>query len=262
MKFFRLSTLTLVMLLLIQLINAQEFTEYQKQQLIVGQDTLNYRLLMPENFDKDKKYPLIIFLHGSGERGNDNEKQLVHGARLFLEKKNRKKYPAIVLFPQCPEDVMWTHRQKEKSPENEWIFTFPLENGPSKPSEMTDILVENYLQEQYVDARRVYIMGLSMGGMGTLEFLYRWPEKYSAAVVICGGNDPSLTKKYCKIPIWFFHGGKDDVVPKKYSENVYNELKVCNKKTRYTLFPEANHNSWDSTFAEPGLLKWLFQQKK
>lgn len=260
-----MKTIYLGLILFLSLGNtyAQDLNSYQKGNFIFEQDSLQYRILYPENMKKGKAYPLVLFLHGAGERGTDNQKQLTHGAKLFLDQKNRKKYPAIVIFPQCPPDVMWTNRTKVKSEEEEdWIFKFPTESGTTKPAYMVDQLVNKILQNENIDQKRIYIMGLSMGGIGTLEFLYRWPDKYTAAAVICGGHNPDLITKYSNIPIWFFHGGKDDVVPGKYSKLVYDEQKKYNAESKYTLYPEANHNSWDQAFAEPDLLKWIFSKKK
>ena len=148
--------------------------------------------------------------------------------------------------------------KKKNRGENDWKFKFPLEPGPTKPACLVNQLVDKLLESGTIDPARVYIMGLSMGGIGTLEFLYRWPDKYAAAIAICGGHNPQLASAYCPIPVWFFHGGKDNVVPQRYSQAVYDELKKCNPKTKYTRYPDANHNSWDPAFAEPDLLKWLF----
>jgi predicted peptidase len=262
MKKMKTIYLVLILLLGFGYTNAQDLNSYQKDSFILAKDTLKYRILYPENMEKGVKYPLVLFLHGSGERGTDNQKQLTHGASLFLDENIRKTFPAIVIFPQCPPDIKWTHRLKEKSTEGDWIFKFPTESGPTKPAYMVDQLVNKIVQKENIDPKRVYIMGLSMGGIGTLEFLYRWPDKYTAAVVICGGHKPELATKYASIPIWFFHGGEDDVVPCKYSQRVYEEQKKYNTESKYTLYPKANHNSWDQTFAEPDLLKWLFSKSK
>ena len=111
----RTKILSVLLCLLVGQLKAQDFNAYKKEQFILNQDTLKYRILYPEKMKKGKKYPLVLFLHGAGERGSDNQKQLTHGGKLFLDKKMRRKYPAVVLFPQCPNDSMWTNRQKEKS---------------------------------------------------------------------------------------------------------------------------------------------------
>ncbi len=243
-------------------LTAQHTDAFIKKEFVKDGDTLKYNILYPEQMKSGKKYPLVLFLHGSGERGNDNQKQLTHGSKLFLNEEVRKNYPAIVLFPQCPPEEMWTHRIKKKSPAGVWVFEFPLGAEPTKPTALVNELVEQLLSSGKVDVSRVYIIGMSMGGIGTLEFLYQWPHKYAAANVICGGNDPNFVASYKDVPIWFFHGAKDDVVPPIYSKQVYEAHKKLNPKSKYTLYPEANHNSWDAAFAEPDFLKWLFDIKK
>jgi len=224
-------------------VKAQSFEEYQSDIYISQSDTLQYRILYPNKFNKDKKYPLILFLHGSGERGNDNQKQLVHGGDLFLNPKNRKKFPAIVIFPQCPENQKWSHYEKIKNDTGDVIFKFQKDEIPTIPAHLANNLVDEFIKSGNVNTSKIYVMGLSMGGIGTLDFLYRWPDKYSGAVVICGGGDDQLADKYSNIPVWFFHGAKDDVVPPKYSEQVFKVLKPGNSNTKYTLFPNDNHNS-------------------
>lgn len=241
---------------------AQDFERYERKEFVDNQDTLQYRILFPNKIKNGKKYPVVLFLHGAGERGVSNNKQLVHGADMFLEKKINRKHPSVVVFPQCQPRVMWTHRTKQKTMEGDWLFEFPLGDGPTKPAAQVNKLMEEILNLDFVDCERIYIMGLSMGGIGTLEFLYRWPEKYAAAISICGGHNPNLVESYCDIPVWFFHGGNDKVVPSRYSERVYERQKECNTDTKYTFYPEANHNSWDPAFEEPELLDWLFQFKK
>ncbi|GJM63138.1 alpha/beta hydrolase-fold protein [Persicobacter diffluens] len=234
---------------------------FEKQVYYAQGDSLLYQILLPNDFQEGKKYPLILFLHGAGERGDDNEKQLKLGGSLFESDSVQQDYPAIIVFPQCPEGTMWTARQKQKDRKGDWRFNFPVPEHPPKPSEMVNALVDSLRSGTQVDPSRVYIMGISMGGIGTLEFLHRWPEKYAAAAVICGGHNPQLTGNYHQVPIWFFHGGKDDVVPPAFSKAVFKRIKRKNKASRYTLYPEANHNSWDDALAEPQLLNWLFQFK-
>nr|WP_321452072.1 dienelactone hydrolase family protein [uncultured Carboxylicivirga sp.] len=242
-------------------INVTAQDTYEFKSFVNGTDTLKYRILYPENMKAEKKYPMILFMHGAGERGSDNQKQLTHGGELFLQDKIRKNYPAIVVFPQCPQGIMWTNRQKHQNEQGEWIFEYPVENEAPWPAQMVDQLVDKITQSGQVNKNRIYIMGISMGGIGTLEFLYRFPDKYAAAVVICGGHNAELTAVYQTTPIWFFHGGKDNVVPNHYSKEVFDKVKAFNKRTKYTLYPEANHNSWDQALEEPNLLKWLFKNK-
>lgn len=241
---------------------SQDLSMYEKKEFIFGKDTLKYRVMYPLNFDRTKKYPLILLLHGSGERGKDNSAQLVHGGELFAKQENRENFPAIVVFPQCPSNSFWANLKKRNigSP-NPFIFNTTGE--PTKPMELTIKLIKNILKEKYVDKKRVYVGGLSMGGMGTYEILYRCPKTFAAAFPICGGSNPESVKKYSKsVNMWVFHGAKDDVVPPKYSDEMVDAIKKNGGNIKFTLYPNANHNSWDSAFAEPDLLPWLFSNIK
>ena len=224
---------------------------------------LNYRILYPEKYKVNKKYPLILFLHGGGERGDDNEKQLTHGAKLFLDAKNRKKYPAIVVFPQCaPAPDYWAHMVLNEK-DGIRYRDFPIEEKPKPSLDRVMQLLEKLVKEEKVDPDRVYWMGLSMGGMGTFELLSRMPDRFAAAIPICGGSNPALASRYAKnTSMWIFHGLKDDVVLPQYSQEMYDAIKTAGGDVQYTTFPDANHNSWDPTFAQKDLLKWLFSHKK
>ena len=244
---------------------SQDLSLYEKKQFIsLSGDTLDYRILFPDNYDENKDYPLVLFLHGAGERGDDNEKQLTHGADLFLAAENRDKFPAIVVFPQCPEDKYWIDIsiRAQLGGKGDPDFKQSIKN-PSEELALVNELVENLLANEKVDQDRMYIMGLSMGGFGTFETLARWPEKYAAAVGICGGGNISLTKNYAdQTAIWITHGAKDDVVPVVLSQRLFHALKEQGAEVKYTEFPEANHNAWDPTFAIPELLPWLFSHSK
>lgn len=244
---------------------SQDLSLYEKKRFISpGGDTLDYRILFPENYDEQQDYPLVLFLHGAGERGSDNEKQLTHGASLFLAADNRRQFPAIVVFPQCPEDKYWIDIsiRSQLGGKGDPDFKESIKN-PSEELALVNEMVEDLIAKEKVDQDKIYIMGLSMGGFGTFETLARWPEKYAAAVGICGGGNISLTKNYAdKTAIWITHGAKDDVVPVVLSQGLYHALKEQGADVKYTEFPEANHNAWDPTFAIPELLPWLFSHSK
>ncbi len=239
--------------------SAQENT-YSKEVFVNGTDTLRYRMLLPENFDPAKKYPVLFFLHGSGERGSNNESQLVHGGKLFQKAGVRKNFPAIVVFPQCPANDYWSNVQIMSTGER---FNFQKGGEAGKAMKSLIELVETFKDYKYTDNDQFYVGGLSMGGMGTLELLRRKPKVFAAAFAICGGDHVGNAKKYRKVPLWFFHGEKDNVVPAEKSKVVVNELKRLNApEVKLTLYPEANHNSWDAAFAEPQLLPWLFSHRR
>lgn len=242
---------------------AQDLSLYQRRTYINEKnDTLRYRILFPENYDKTKKYPLVLFLHGAGERGRDNEKQLTHGARLFLSPENRKNFPCIVVFPQCPTESFWSNVQVDRS-KSPVVFTFDY-SRPSNPSLLSAVdVVKNIIKEERVDKKRVYITGLSMGGMGTFEAVYRFPKLFAAAMPICGGGDvKSYDKRVSKIPFWVFHGAVDAVVDVKNSRDMVERLKALQANVKYSEYPGVNHNSWDNAFAEPEYMRWMFSNRK
>lgn len=240
---------------------AQDLNLFQKKQFIIGNDTLPYRLLLPENYDASKKYPLVFFLHGAGERGNDNEKQLVHGAKLFLKEEVRRDYPAIVVFPQCPQNSFWSNVDFRME-NGKRVFGFKAQGEPTIAMKLAQELLYSIMKDYRVNKRQVYAGGLSMGGMGTFEIVRRNPRLFAAAFPICGGGEPTTASVMKKTKWWVFHGGKDDVVPPELSEKMVDALKAVKAAVKFTLYPDANHNSWDPAFAEPELLSWLFKQKK
>lgn len=235
---------------------------YQRKEFETAGNTLPYRILYPENYDKSKKYPLLLFLHGAGERGNDNEKQLIHGSKLFLNEANRKAFPAIIVIPQCPEDSFWASVKIDRSVQPLKI-NFDYTAEPMWPLVAANELVKKISNEEAVDKSRVYITGLSMGGMGTFESVYRYPELYAAALPICGGGDASHYDKRVKnTAFWIFHGADDAVVDVKLSREMLDKLKTLKVENKYSEYPGVNHNSWDNAFAEPAYLSWMFAHKR
>lgn len=241
---------------------AQHQELYSKELFVNGNDTLRYRMLLPKNFDETKQYPTVLFLHGAGERGNDNTKQLTHGSKLFTDEMNRGAFPAIVVFPQCPKNDFWANATVDRSTKPIKL-EFPLDIEATKSLDLVMQLMDNMIAKPYTDGFRIYVGGLSMGGMGTFEILYRKPEMFTAAFTICGAGNPDATEKYAKsTPLWVFHGANDDVVNPQSSVNMVNGLLKYGGKPNFTLYAKDNHNSWDSAFAEPNLLPWLFSNTK
>lgn len=235
---------------------------YTYETHIVGSDTLNYRLLLPKDFSEDKTYPLVLFLHGAGERGSNNNKQLVHGSSLFLNEKHRDSFPTIVIFPQCPQNDYWSKLEADRSTKP-ITFNYKYNEAPTTAMSSVIDLMDKMLEKPYVKADQVYVMGLSMGGMGTFEIIYRKPEIFAAAIPICGGGDPNSVTKYAiSIPLWVFHGAKDNVVDPNLSLKMVSAILSAGGFPKLTLYDFANHNSWDPAFAEPELLKWLFSKTK
>jgi predicted peptidase len=237
-----------------------ETGEYLERMVVVDGDTLKYRIMYPEGFDESKKYPLVLFLHGAGERGNDNNRQLVHGSKLFRD--SLAKYPAVVIFPQCPRDSYWANIDRERNDNGRLRFSFYDDRDATPQLAMVMDLVRTTVNEGYIDEDRVYVGGLSMGGMGTWEILWQMPGIFAAAMPICGGGAPSTASRMRDVPIWAFHGRRDDIVPAYLSARMVTAVQSAGGKAKITIYPEANHNSWDPAFAEPEFLSWMFSQKR
>ena len=223
-----------------------------------------YQMMLPEQFDPQKTYPVVLFLHGAGERGTDNQAQLNNGGKLFAE--HRSDFPAIVIFPQAPAEDYWAAAIADRS-QLPFSFDYPYTGENDVPA--TDALkgvmaITDWLSEQpFVDTSRMYLMGLSMGGMGSYELLARKPDTFAAAVIICGGANAELAGNIrSDLPVWAFHGDVDQVVIPEYNIRMVEGLKAQGNPVKFTTYPGVNHNSWDPALAEPELLPWLFSQKK
>ena len=222
-----------------------------------------YRILLPDNYNPQNKYSLVIFLHGSGERGNDNEKQLTHGAELFLRDSIRKKYPAIVVFPQCSENSYWSNVNiAVDKVSDERTFQFITNSEPTVAMNLLINLIDDLRQKYSIQKKRIYISGLSMGGMGAFELVSRRPNLFAAAMPICGGANTAIAKKLSKTNWWIFHGEKDDVVNPKYSKDMAAAILNEGGSAKLNIYPNANHNSWDSAFAEKNFMQWMFLNSK
>jgi predicted peptidase len=227
-----------------------------------GGDTLQYRIMYPEGYERGgkKKFPLVIFLHGVGERGSDNESQLKHGADLFKYEEIKRKYPAIVIFPQCPEYDRWAESERDTLT-GELIM--PEDPEQTASSYLVQRLINYYIKNGNADSKRIYIMGLSMGGMGVLDLIVREPKKFAAAVSICGAIEPTRLKKLKKMPLRLYHGSEDEIVPVSFSRDAFYELKANGSRVVEIIeYPEVGHDSWDLAFKSPDFLEWVFSHKK
>jgi predicted peptidase len=200
--------------------------------------TLKYLVYLPADYDKQEKWPLVLFLHGAGERGDDLDAVKMHGPPKLIE--HGKQFPFIVVSPQCPKGHWWN---------NELV---PL----------TALLDE--IEGKYkVDKDRVYLTGLSMGGFGTWALAGYSPDRFAAIIPICGGGEPLLARALRQMPVWAFHGGKDPVVPVKRSQELIDALKRSNnEEAKLTIYPEASHDSWSATYDNPEIYEWLLKHKR
>lgn len=224
-------------------------------------DSLRYRQLSPLKIEQGEKYPLVLFLHGAGERGSDNLSQLRHGSLMFTNPVNREEHPAFVLFPQCPADLYWPTPQRPDGFQQE--NPFPLDAKISKPLALTKELLEKMLESYPIDRDRIYIVGLSMGGMGTFDMVCRFPDLFAAAIPICGGINPNRLIGFpSETAFRIFHGDADSVVPVRFSREAYLKLKAAGADVEYIEFPGINHGSWEPAFNKPDFISWLFLQRK
>ena len=238
----------------------QDLATYKSGTFTSGSDNIDYRILPPKEFSPDKAYPLIIFLHGSGERGTDNELQLKHGGTFFASDSIRTKYPAFVVFPQCKPNMRWHNVEYDLSdPDTEFIF--PRKPGTNLQLELVEGMIEMLIDRYPIDGERLYAAGLSMGGMGTFELIARNPGKFNSAFAICGGAHPELVNKLKHTRWWIFHGAEDDVIPVWASKQVANALRITGADAKLTIYPGVKHDSWNNALSEPGLMQWLFDHK-
>lgn len=222
-----------------------------------GGKTLPYRLVRPAAIEPGTKYPLVLVLHGAGERGADNTKNLIHvwekgtgplGRAEFKEAK------AFALIPQCPDGKQWVN-----VPWAAGSYTSP---PVSEPLDLALQLVDASLKDLPIDPDRVYVMGLSMGGYGTFDAIQRRPELFAAAVPICAAMDVTKAKDVAKVAVWAFHGDKDTVVPPSGSREAVAALRAAGAQPRYTEYAGVGHNSWAPAFRERELWTWVFSRTR
>jgi predicted peptidase len=232
---------------------------YRRPRSISSADepSLPYRLLGPPP-RMTGRLPLVVFLHGAGERGRDNSVQLGNGAAELLGRPEaRRRFPCFFVLPQCPPESRWV--------EVDW--TAPGHRLPAEPSQPLRQLLGLLAQLQAelpVAVDRIYLIGLSMGGFGVWDLLSRCPQQFAAAVPICGGGDERQVEKLRGQPLWAFHGARDPVVAVERSRQMIHALRQLGSPPlpRYSELPEVGHDAWTPAFAEPELLPWLFAQRR
>ena len=219
-----------------------------------------YRLFVPRESNSSAKCPLVLFFHGSGERGDDNEKQLLYGVERFAKSDSQSRYPCFVLAPQCPthlgnQPIMWTGEREQMH-----LLNLAPEIAPPLRTALELVIT---IEEKFeVDVDRIYVTGISMGGFATWEALLRFPQKFAAAMPVCGGGDASYADRIKDVPVWAFHGANDPTVPVACSRLMIKTIEKAGGHPRYTEYPGVGHNSWDRAYAEPELLSWFFSQSR
>lgn len=222
-----------------------------------GNDTFPYRFYRSMNADTmTEALPLVIFLHGAGERGNDNCMQLKHCVRFFLDDTVTGRYPFLLMVPQCPNEKRWVN--------TDWSLPeHTMDSEPTAELHGVMAVLDSLVDCGAVDPTRLYICGISMGGFGVWDALQRWPEKFAAAIPICGGGDLAYADAMKDIPVYIFHGLQDGIVMPSRSIQMYDALREAgNEESVLVTYPELEHVCWDAAFSTPGLFGWLFGKKK
>lgn len=217
---------------------------------------LPYRLFVPADCDAKIRCGLLLFLHGAGERGTDNQAQLKNDALAWIAPQAQAGHPTVVVYPQCPADMQWVD-----APWAEGTYSM-AETAISKPMVAVMSLLAALRQGLPIDANRIFVTGLSMGGYGTFDIIARNPALFAGALPLCGGGDPSQAPALRDLPIWIFHGDSDPAVPVRGSRQMVRALRDAGGSPRYTEVAGWGHDIWTRAYQDPNVLRWLLAQKK
>lgn len=214
-------------------------------------DKMPYLLFLPPGYNKREQYPLVLWLHGGGSRGDDLKVLLAygeqHGPGFLARADNQAKFPSLIIAPQCPANRFWDN---------------PESAQPNTEMKLVLEILDRVQAEYSVDKNRLYVMGMSLGGYGTWGMIARRPGMFAAAVPICGGGNTANAAAMKQTAIWAFHGDEDEMVSVKESQRMIAAIKNAGGNPRYTEYKGVGHNSWVRAFAEPELLSWMFRQKR
>jgi len=218
--------------------------------------TLPYRLFVPADCNAGSPCGLLLFLHGAGERGTDNQAQLKNDALAWTARQAQAGSPTVVVYPQCPGDAQWV-----EAPWSEGSYSL-AKTALSGPMSMVMNLLAALQQELPIDAKRLLVTGLSMGGYGTFDVIARNPDMFAGALSLCGGGDPSQGPALRNLPIWIFHGDSDPAVPVRGSRQMVRALRDAGGTPNYTEVAGGGHNMWNVAYQDLKVLRWLLAQKK
>jgi predicted peptidase len=246
--------LVAILLLLSSVASAADYSAFEAHVFKSRQGSIPYRLLKPNQIEAGKKYPLVLVLHGFGERGTDNEKQLKDFAPLFLKSAVRDKFPCFVVVPQAPGS--WIEHAVFDKP-------IPLSAKPTSALALTVELVESTTKKDPVDPDRIYLLGYSNGACGVWDLLERLPRSWAAAVPMAGAGDPSHIAAAKSVPIWAFHGSKDPTIPIERMHEMESALHAAGGHPLYTIVKDGVHyDAKAKALADPSLLPWMFAQRR
>lgn len=233
---------------------AQDFIYKSHTNAEIASYSMPYRLFIPNGYDPSKPYPLVLFLHGAGERGTDNNLQIDanRGAKLWAEEANQASHPCFVLAPQCPADKQWVNTSWSMgSYRTDKVFI-------SNELKMVRDIIETLMRNYNINANELYITGLSMGGYGTWDFIVRYPDMFRSAIPICGAGDPSKAALIKNVNIWCFHSSDDGTVPVSGTRDMVKALNTVGGNVKYTEYTNWGHSSWVPAYDTPDLVNWLF----
>jgi predicted peptidase len=213
---------------------------------------LRYRWSAPASPEPGKTYPLVLFLHGSGERGDDNKAQLKHGVMPIIRGAEKLGKPVFLIAPQCPADRWWSAPAPDRT-------ALTAASQPNPLMEAVLGLVADIQKNHPVDPKRFHVTGISMGGFGTWDLLGRAPGRIASAIPICGGGDPAQAAKFKDVPVWAFHGAADQVVPAGATRSMIEALEKAGGKPKVTYYPGVSHDSWTRTYDNPEVIRWLLE---
>ena len=229
---------------------------YAADAVKVDRLTIPFRLMGPAKIEEGERYPLVLFLHGAGERGDDNTTQLKYLPEWMASDERRASMPCFLLAPQCPTDLKWS--------DDAWgdAVSSPLSPEPTGPMRGAIEALCRIVAEHPVDLDRIYLTGLSMGGYGTFDLATRHADWFAAAAPICGGGDETQADRLAGLPLSIWHGDRDDAVPVARSRAMVTALWALEESPRYQELPGVGHNAWDVAYGPGGCLEWLFQQRR
>jgi predicted peptidase len=236
-----------------------KFKTFQFETFEMEGHVLPYRFHQPEMENDGKKYPLVVFFHGAGERGNDNQTQFKRFDPFPFWLTN----PCYIVAPQCPGP-----EEFDEKGNSVWVDTHfggishCMKESPTWPMQLSIELIKQIIDTKNVDDSRVYVTGLSMGGYATWEILQREGHLFAAAIPICGGGDVNHVDKMLSTSLWVFHGTDDRTVPVERSLNMVNAIRESGGKPKYTEYPGVDHDSWSRTYRNPEIWEWMFSQIK
>lgn len=213
--------------------------------------TMPNRLFRPAGYESGSRYPLVLFLHGFEALGRDNKKQIsgmdYAGSHIWANSLSQAAFPCFVLAPQCPKGSFWAN---------------PVTRNPTKSLRLVVDMLDSLIRQYPIDPDRIYVTGQSLGGFGTWALIGNYPNRFAAAIPVCGGGRTGKARALAKVPVWAFHGSADPFVPVFELRRMIHAIRKAGGDPRYTEYKHMLHNVWNLAYADPEMISWLFQQRR